>query len=185
MPIPSLLPSVPSPGEQEPAALTRFNIVLANEDTAEAVVLDSALDAAQATIAFHQARQRLIHERVRGELVMVQHNRGARMLLRESLGTATSGCRSRPGGAARRGRLPRCLGGCGQAGQDRHGRGMTAARSSWHVLGAVWWRGAPWHHPFPARVATAATASPIAPKNHPGHGLPEHRSAKMQLSDPP
>ena len=89
MPIPSLTPSVPSPGEQARPALDRFNIVLANEDTAEAVVLDSVLDAAQATIAFHQARQRLIHERVRGELVMVQHNRGARMLLRESLGTAT------------------------------------------------------------------------------------------------
>jgi hypothetical protein len=88
MSIPSLMPSVPSPGEHARPALERFNIVLANEDTAEAVVLDSAPDAAQATIAFHQARQRLIQERVRGELVMVQHNRGARMLLRESLGTA-------------------------------------------------------------------------------------------------
>ena len=88
MPIPSLRPSVPSPGEHARPALTRFNVVLANEDTAEAVVLDSAPDADQATIAFHQARQRLIHERVRGELVIVQHNRDARLLLREPLGTA-------------------------------------------------------------------------------------------------
>jgi hypothetical protein len=54
----------------------------------EAVVLDSAPDPNQATIAFHQTRQRLIQEQVRGELVMVQHNRGARMLLREPLGRA-------------------------------------------------------------------------------------------------
>ena len=88
MPIPSLFPSVHSQGEQARPALARFNIVLANEDTVEAVVLDSAPDADQATIAFHQARQRLIQERVRGELVIVHHNRGARMLLREPLGTA-------------------------------------------------------------------------------------------------
>ena len=85
MPIPSLMPSVPSPGEHARPALTRFNVVLANEDTAEAVVLDSAPDADQATIAFHQARQRLIHERVRGELVIVQHNRDARLLLRRRI----------------------------------------------------------------------------------------------------
>jgi hypothetical protein len=69
-------------------ALARFNIVLANEETAEAVVLDSAPDADQATIAYHRTRQRLLHERVRGELVLVQHNQGARLLLREPLGTA-------------------------------------------------------------------------------------------------
>ena len=80
------IPSVPSHGARTRPALARFNIVLANEDTAEAVVLDSTPDANQATIAFHQTRQRLIHERVRGELVMVQHNQGARMLLREPLG---------------------------------------------------------------------------------------------------
>ena len=88
MPIPVQMPSVPSHGERARSALARFNIVLANEDTAEAVVLASAPNADQATIAFHQTRQRLIHERVRGELVMVHHNQGARMLLRESLGTA-------------------------------------------------------------------------------------------------
>jgi hypothetical protein len=82
------MPSVHHCGEHAPPALARFNIVLANEDTAEAVVLDSTPDANQATIAFHQARQRLLQERVRGELVMVHHQRGARMLLREPLGTA-------------------------------------------------------------------------------------------------
>ena len=88
MPISSQMPSVPSRREQARSALIRFNILLANEDTAEAVVLDSAPDANQATIAYHQMRQRLLHERVRGELVMVHHHRGARILLREPLGTA-------------------------------------------------------------------------------------------------
>ena len=87
MPIPSLRPSVPSPGEHARPALIRFNVVLANEDTAEAVVLDSAPDAVQATIAFDQTRQRLIQERMRGELVLVHHHRGARILRRELLGT--------------------------------------------------------------------------------------------------
>ena len=91
MPIPSLRPSVPSHGEPARPALARFNIVLANEDTAEAVVLDSTPDANQATIAFHQTRQRLIHERVRGQLVLVQHDQGTHMLLREPLGTAAGG----------------------------------------------------------------------------------------------
>ena len=87
MPMPSLMPSDPS--HREPA-LARFTIVLANEETAEAVVLDSAPDANQATIAFHQTRQRLLQERVRGELVLVHHDRGARMLLREPLGTTAT-----------------------------------------------------------------------------------------------
>jgi hypothetical protein len=88
MPSPSLNRSVPSQGGHARPALACFNILLANEETMEAVVLDSAADANQATIAFHQTRQRLIHEQARGELVMVQHNRGARMLLREPLGRA-------------------------------------------------------------------------------------------------
>jgi len=68
-------------------ALVRFNIVLAHEDTAAAEVLASVPDAEQATIAFHRARQRLIQERVRGQLAIVQHNQGARLLLREPLTT--------------------------------------------------------------------------------------------------
>ena len=88
MPMRSRSPSAPSHREYARPALTRFNIVLANADTVEAVVLDSVPDANQATIAYHQTRQRLRHEQVRGELVMVQHNEGARILLREPLGTA-------------------------------------------------------------------------------------------------
>ena len=85
MPSPSLIPSVAHQGEDVQSALVRFNIVLAHEDTTEAVVLASTPDAEQATIAFHQARQRLIQDRVRGQLAIVQHNQGARMLLREPL----------------------------------------------------------------------------------------------------
>ena len=88
MPNPSLMPSVPSHHEHVRSALARFNIVLANDDTMEVKVLHSTADANQATIAFHQTRQRLTHERVQGELVMVGHNQGARILLREPLGTA-------------------------------------------------------------------------------------------------
>ena len=87
MPIPSLIPSVAHQGEPVRPALVRFNIVLAHEDTAAAEVLASVPDAEQATIAFHQARQRLIQERVRGQLAIVQHNQGARLLLREPLTT--------------------------------------------------------------------------------------------------
>jgi hypothetical protein len=88
MPIPSGMPSVLSPGEPGGSALPRFTVVLAHEATATAVVLDSARDADQATIAFHQTRQRLLRDRVQGELVMVQHDQDARTLLREPLGTA-------------------------------------------------------------------------------------------------
>ena len=87
MPSPSLIPSVPHQGEHVRPALVRFNIVLAHEDTAAAEVLASVSDAEQATIAFHRARQRLIQERVRGQLAIVQHNQGARILLREPLRT--------------------------------------------------------------------------------------------------
>ena len=87
MPSPSLSPSGPHHGAPVQSALVRFNIVLAHEDTAAAEVLASVPDAEQATIAFHQARQRLIQERVRGQLAIVQHNQGARLLLREPLTT--------------------------------------------------------------------------------------------------
>ena len=88
MPMRSRSPSAPSHHGYSRSALTRFNIVLASVDTVEAVVLDSVPDANQATIAYHQTRQRLTDERVRGELVMVQHNPEARILLREPLRTA-------------------------------------------------------------------------------------------------
>ena len=84
--IPSVVPSVLK-GEPGGSALARFTVVLAPADSAEPVVLDSAADADQATIAFHQTRQRLLRDRVRGELVMVQHDQDARALLREPLGT--------------------------------------------------------------------------------------------------
>ena len=64
-----------------------FTILLASEATMEAVVLHSTPTADQATIAFHDARQRLIQNQTVGELVVVHHAEHARVLLRELLGT--------------------------------------------------------------------------------------------------
>ncbi len=71
-----------------PRSLARFNVVLATAHPVQAVVLHSVPDADQATIAFHQERERLIQERAVGELVVVQHADATRTLLRERLGTA-------------------------------------------------------------------------------------------------
>ena len=68
-------------------SLIRFNIVLANEDTAQAEVLHSLPDADQATIALYEARNRLMQDRVRGELLLVRHGDETRTVLRERLGT--------------------------------------------------------------------------------------------------
>ena len=65
--------------------LDRFHVVLATDDPVGAVVLHSAPTADEATIAFHQARQRLIQDVVRGELLVVHHADETRMLLREPL----------------------------------------------------------------------------------------------------
>jgi len=72
-----------------PQSLTRFFIVLAHEDTLEAVVLHATSTADQATLAFHQERHRLIQERVVGELMVVHHDEHTRKLLREPLSLAT------------------------------------------------------------------------------------------------
>jgi hypothetical protein len=68
-------------------SLGRFNVVLATDDPVAAVVLHSAPTADEATIAFHQERQRLIQDVVRGELLVVHHHDETRMLLREPLST--------------------------------------------------------------------------------------------------
>ena len=84
-----------------PRSSALFTVVLANEATAEAVVLHSAPTADQATIAFHQARQRLIQDRAVGELVVVHHDEHARTLLREPLGPGARMQRSGPPRGAR------------------------------------------------------------------------------------
>jgi hypothetical protein len=70
-----------------PGSFTRFNIVLATWPPVEAVVLHSAPTADEATIAFHPARDRLVQERVRGELQVVHHDDETRTVLREPLST--------------------------------------------------------------------------------------------------
>ena len=71
---------------QAQCSLARFHVVLATWDPVAAVVLHSARNVDQATIAFHLERHRLSADRVRGELLVVQHDDQARTLLRESLG---------------------------------------------------------------------------------------------------
>ena len=75
-------------------SLGRFHVVLATDDPVGAVVLHSAPTADAATIAFHQARQRLIQDMVRGELLVVHHNDETRMLLREPLRTNAADVRA-------------------------------------------------------------------------------------------
>ena len=67
--------------------LTRFNIILTNEVTLEAVVLCSTPDANKASIALHQQRTRLIHDGVVGELLLMRHDGETATLLREPLRT--------------------------------------------------------------------------------------------------
>ena len=68
----------------EPAPL--FAVVLQKTGAPEEpVVLHAALDADHATIAFHETRRRLIQERVRGELLVMQDNRTHCLVLREPL----------------------------------------------------------------------------------------------------
>ncbi len=87
-------PETPSAPHQAGAAISRahhpppvrFFVVLATGTPVEAVVLCSVTDADQARIAFHQEWERLIQNRVVGELVLVQHADEVRVLLREALG---------------------------------------------------------------------------------------------------
>ena len=62
-----------------------FHVVLHAAGTHSPVVLRTAPDANEATIAFHVARQQLTREQVAGELLLVRQGEGARTLLRESL----------------------------------------------------------------------------------------------------
>ena len=62
-----------------------FAIVLCAWDAAEPVVLQSARDADGATVAFYTEWQRLKHNQVVGELLLVRQGEDARTLLREPL----------------------------------------------------------------------------------------------------
>jgi hypothetical protein len=77
------------PRRPAPRSLACFTVVLADEATATAVVLHSAANADQATIAFHQTRERLLQDRTVGELVVVHHHDRSRLLLRERLGSGS------------------------------------------------------------------------------------------------
>jgi hypothetical protein len=70
---------------QGQGSLGRFNVILVTWDPVQAVVLHSAPTADAATIAFHQARERLGQDRVMGELHVVQHGDETRRVLWEPL----------------------------------------------------------------------------------------------------
>ena len=65
--------------------LDPFAIVLRADEAAAPVVLQSARDADEATVAFHSERQRLKQCRVVGDLLLMRQGKGARKLLREPL----------------------------------------------------------------------------------------------------
>ena len=67
-------------------ALVRFFVVLATAKPMEAVVLQSVPDADSALVAFNQEWERLLQNRVEGELMVVRHNDATRILLRQPLG---------------------------------------------------------------------------------------------------
>ena len=71
-------------------SLARFNVVLATATPVTAVVLHSAPTADAATIAFHQERDRLVRDRVMGELQVVHHDDETRMVLRDPLSTGAA-----------------------------------------------------------------------------------------------
>jgi hypothetical protein len=67
-------------------ALDPFHVVLRAAGAPAAVVLHTARDADQATIAFHTARQRLTRDHVAGDLVLlVRREAEPRMLFWEPL----------------------------------------------------------------------------------------------------
>ena len=64
----------------------RFEVVLEAVGAREPVVLRSASDADPATLAFYDEWERLTHDHVAGNLLLVYHGDEARTLLREPLG---------------------------------------------------------------------------------------------------
>ncbi len=67
-------------------SLVRFFVVLATAKPMEAVVLQSVADAGSALVAFNQEWERLLQNRVEGELMVVRHDDATRILLRQPLG---------------------------------------------------------------------------------------------------
>ena len=63
-----------------------FEIVFQTAGTRQAVVLHSAYDPDGATVAFHEAWQRLAQDQVVGDVLLVHHDIDARTLLRLPLG---------------------------------------------------------------------------------------------------
>ena len=75
----------PAPMPERIAPSDPFAVVLRAEDATGPVVLQSALDANGATVAFHTERQRLKQQHVVGELLVMRQGASARTLLREPL----------------------------------------------------------------------------------------------------
>ncbi len=71
--------------------LDAYEVVMNFSGARPSVVLRTAPDPDQATVAFHVARQRLTRDQVAGELSLVHRDAPARTLLREPLGTGATG----------------------------------------------------------------------------------------------
>ena len=65
----------------------RFQVVFASVGAPEPLVLRSTHDADLATLAFYDERERLIHDHLAGDLLLIYHGAEERTLLRESLGS--------------------------------------------------------------------------------------------------
>ena len=72
-----------------------FDVVFTAGEGAEFVLLQSVPTADEATIAFHQARERLTQNQVVGELLVVHRDGDTRTLLREPLGRLRAASRFR------------------------------------------------------------------------------------------
>jgi hypothetical protein len=68
----------------------RFQVVLQPSATDAPIVLRSAADPNQATLAFHEELQRLMTQGVAGELAMRNHQHGRTPILRQPLVHPTS-----------------------------------------------------------------------------------------------
>jgi hypothetical protein len=66
-------------------SLDPFHVVLQAAGARSSVVLHTARDADQATIAFHVVRERLTRDQVAGDLLLLEQEKEPRTLLREPL----------------------------------------------------------------------------------------------------
>jgi len=79
-------PSTSASGPPGSGVAHKFEVVFQAPPTNERILLQSATDANAATMAFHEALQRLTTQRATGELVVLQHHAAHLPILRQPLG---------------------------------------------------------------------------------------------------